>query len=394
MSKNINMKNSTKIGLLTFLYTLFISFVLISFFHIYLFIKRYQKETTELQILKTSYSTIYEILGTKPSFEDLKYLDIIQASQLTTFNYLWKNIYFKNWNYFLIDKLTNNYFIKYDISDYIKPLINSFFVSLIFALIASVLIFFLAKKFFSHLILKDINKISKKISELNTYNLKPLSTEDIKSNEYKSIIYKINSLIEQINQYQQNLKNFNYQVSHEFKTPLTIIQNELEYLNAKGLHNTSLEKIYLQTEKLNNLLESFLLLNKLSTWKIKNEDTLNIYEQINTILSELKQIYNKNLKINIKIPPSFKIIANKELFNILLKNILENSFKYWLSYINIFFNKNEFSLIIENDFDPSKQRNWNGFGLTIAKNIAQNLSINLEFFKNTNIFKATLKFNK
>jgi signal transduction histidine kinase len=116
-------------------------------------------------------------------------------------------------------------------------------------------------------------------------------------------------------------------VAHEFNTPLMVINSELEYLSLSGIENESLQKISLQVEKLNNLLNSFILLSKLENNQIELEN-VDVKPILDEVLQELQEIYkNKNIQIETEISTS-TIKTNKNLFKILLKNLLDNAFKY------------------------------------------------------------------
>jgi len=77
------------------------------------------------------------------------------------------------------------------------------------------------------------------------------------------------------------------QIAHEFKTPLMVISSELEFLNLTEKGKNNYDKIESQVDKLNNLLENFLLLTKIENPEIINKEEINLSKIISENLVNL-----------------------------------------------------------------------------------------------------------
>lgn len=196
----------------------------------------------------------------------------------------------------------------------------------------------------------------------------------------------------------KKLKNYNHNLAHELKNPLAVLKTNLELLEIsydKNLIKSSFEEII----SMENIINSLLFLSENS----KNR----INEKIS--LSQLLWKYTKNENISINIINDFKILWDKNLFEILLKNIIEN----WLKYssdkkINIKLKKNEiiFKNNINKNIDENELNNlfdifykWQNSNslwsywiwLSIVKKICEthDLKINLE--SRSNFFQVAIK---
>ncbi|MDD2907541.1 MAG: HAMP domain-containing sensor histidine kinase [Candidatus Gracilibacteria bacterium] len=197
----------------------------------------------------------------------------------------------------------------------------------------------------------------------------------------------------------KKLKEYNHNLAHEIKTPLSVIKSNLELLEMgydKDLIKSSSDEVKIMQDIIDGLL--FL------------SEKTNIIEKQEVSVFELVQKY-KNELIEVNINDDFIIIGNKILLDRMIKNLIENALKYNIGnnkiYINItkkyFEIKNSTSLILSSDekeklFDTMYQaensRNGKGYGLglSIVKKIVtlHGLNINLNVEKGFFLIKISL----
>jgi len=246
--------------------------------------------------------------------------------------------------------------------------------------------------------IKNITKTIKNISISNFSNtLKlPKSNDEIRelSEAFNKMIYRIQDGV-------RTMDRFNSDLSHELKTPLTVIKGELELSLRKQRKpeyyiksiTTALEEIN-QIEK---LIEELLLITKYTKQNIK--DTYSIC-YLDTILMNLCDKYEidlkkKNIKLCIDKMDSIKLNTNKSLITSIFSNLLDNAIKYTPNNkkitISLFQNEkvhfivkdegigipqNKISKITDRFYrvDDSRNKKIKGFGLGLS--IVKN-SINL-----------------
>ncbi len=195
----------------------------------------------------------------------------------------------------------------------------------------------------------------------------------------------------------EKLKNYNHNLAHEIKTPLSVLKSNLELLEIsydKDLIKSSYEEI----NSMENIISSLLFLAE--NPKNKVSDKVSFYD----ILNEFK-----NEKIDIKKISDFEIIWDKNLFKILVKNLIENALKYSIDKkVNIEINRNE--IIFSNKIDKNikkeelekyfeifyKWQNLNSFSsygiwLSIVKKICDNYGLKILLKSEKNNFKVIIK---
>jgi len=127
--------------------------------------------------------------------------------------------------------------------------------------------------------------------------------------------------------------------AHQFRTPLTVIQTNMDILdfqkeNLNDLMKPRFEKannrIIAQIKKMTDLMDDVLTISKLSSGGIqtsfKNEDIVNICEEIIVLYNEISEDKRK-MQIIIKGNP-VEINIDSKLFMHSISNLVSNAFKY------------------------------------------------------------------
>lgn len=169
-----------------------------------------------------------------------------------------------------------------------------------------------------------------------------ISTEDLslridnrgRRDEIGDLIRTFNDMIERLEKSVEQIKNYSTEVSHELKTPLTIIRGEIEITlrkeRQKEEYRKTLQSVFDEAVKLEKMVNSLLLLSHIITHSDHftlgqvplDEMVLKTFEQ-SVALARKKKI---NLVMN-RIDP-VSIIGEETLLNRMIMNILENAIKY------------------------------------------------------------------
>lgn len=223
---------------------------------------------------------------------------------------------------------------------------NKFVASL---LIFSIIIFFTTfcyvvdnfrrKKMIDEPIEKILNATNKITKGDFSVKLEPIH-KPIKYDELDYIMIHLNILTEELSKNEIINNNFIANISHEIKTPLSIIQNYCSALLSPSLTEKE-KKEYCKvlidtTKKLTNLVTNILKLNKLENQVIKpNIQKINITETIRECtLNYIDKIEEKNINLNLNLEEIFGY-TDKGMLEIVVNNLISNAVKFTKNDISI-----------------------------------------------------------
>jgi signal transduction histidine kinase len=198
--------------------------------------------------------------------------------------------------------------------------------------------------------------------------------------------------------------NFVADVSHEIKTPLSVIQGYADLLQSQDL---SVEKrseyTYLLSEaitSLTNLVTNILKLNKIENQGIIQKEKFSLDEQIRyCILSFEDKIEEKNIELNVDLD-DVTVKSDRALLEIVWNNLISNAIKY-TSYggtVSIDLKKDKNGIMVRvadngcgmsremqkhifDKFyqgDTSHSQEGNGLGLALVKQVVNMLNCKIE----------------
>ena len=130
--------------------------------------------------------------------------------------------------------------------------------------------------------------------------------------------------------------NFISMMSHEFRTPLTIIKSSADIMNMYG-NNLTPDQFKRHTDKINaqikhtiSLLDDILLLNKANAGMLEyNPSWQNIIPICQEIIKEAQETFEHSHPIEIELPPKAIIMpVDERLIRHIMSNLLGNAAKY------------------------------------------------------------------
>lgn len=274
---------------------------------------------------------------------------------------------------------------------------------------------------------KKLEEIIHLIEEINkkNYNLNIKGTDETMISKLKNEMYKTvvmlkndadNSLKDKI-----IIKTYLEDISHQLKTPLTVINISLDNLidnpnMAEKNRNEFISKISKEVTNINNLIQNLLKLSKFDVNVINFiNKSVSIKEFINKSIDKISLIAdlkNINIKVNILNDFNLNIDLNwqiEALTNI-VKNAIEHSNENDIVYINCndnkiyskievinngTINKNEMNKIFDRFYTNKKNCSESvGIGLSLAKNIIEKNNGKIDVISNDDKTIFTIKYYK
>ncbi len=173
----------------------------------------------------------------------------------------------------------------------------------------------------------------KTIETIQSYNIsdnQEVSLPESEISEFNLLNRVLEKMHERIKQDYQNLKEFIENISHEIQTPLAIIKSKIELLTQSEKLDADqlalIQSMQTSTIRLSNLNKSLILLSKIDNNQFPKKERVNITEIIDFHLDNFEEIIkSKNIEItkNYRYPTT--ILADSDLINVMLLNLLKNA---------------------------------------------------------------------
>ncbi|MDJ1476678.1 HAMP domain-containing sensor histidine kinase [Bacillus sp. LS15-K4] len=287
----------------------------------------------------------------------------------------------------------------------------------VYALIIVFLVIILLSFYYSKIIVKPLikmNRVTKKMANFDFSEKLPVTADD----EIGGLSGSINTLsvnlkdridrlnvantklqqdIERERQLEKTRKEFISGVSHELKTPLSVIRSFAEGIKDGVSKDTTYytDVILEETENMNRLIVEMLELAKLESGTYKLDmTTFSIGELIQQVYTKLLfSMEEKHLQVNIDVDSSIFVKANRSRIEQVVVNLLSNAIRYTPDgekiHVSVIGMEDTVKVEIENTGNPipeeSLEKIWDrfyrldasrsrhtggtGLGLSIVKNI-------------------------
>jgi len=342
-------------------------------------------------IYKYENNKFKKIMATKTAFEiqnnDLLLKDTFQF--FTTAKHLRVGRFHSN-------KTDENIYIEVatTLDDKIKPQLEHLQDILIILIPMLLILAIIAGYFIIRNSLIPVKKVIDEVKDIEAHKLQKRITSHTSNDEIEELITTFNFMLDKLDSAFSKIKRFSNDVSHELKTPLTVLRGEIELGLRKERTNEEYKNILSstleETKLLQELINSLLFLSKSNNQEIQEEFIeIEVDDIITDVISQNKKlIEEKNIKFEFKHLENVVCIGHPLLLRILVGNIIQNSIKYSQksSKIEIDLSNNILKIKdygigikeedIENIFDrfyrvdESRGGSGYGLGLSIVKSIA------------------------
>ena len=182
--------------------------------------------------------------------------------------------------------------------------------------------------------MQEISAATKKVASGDfTVRIAPLHDKE-KEDYLDRMIRDLNAMIAELGSIETLKTDFVSNVSHEIKTPLSVIQNYARLLRSDGITQEERkdysETIFQASQRLNTLITNILRLNKLENQQIRPaKEAFDLSAQLTECLLGFEAVWEeRQISIDPEIEDGVVIHSDRDLLSVVWNNLLSNAFKF------------------------------------------------------------------
>ena len=272
--------------------------------------------------------------------------------------------------------------------DIIKSVTKSMLITFLILLFSTVMI----ALFISYYMLAPFRILLTNIQNFSITQKEPIQFTISKVKEFNKINHFLLEMTSKIISDYQLLKEFTENSSHEFQTPIAIIQGKLENMleenNLSQSQMNSLIEMQSTLSRLSKMTTSLSLLTKIENHEFNNTEKLNLSVILRALLKEYEELLIlKKITLSMDLARDIEISGDRVLVQIMLTNLISNAIRHNIESgkINLTLSANTFIIWnsgLPTDVNPAdfferfKKSNQHvnslGLGLSIVQKIAEN----------------------
>jgi len=179
--------------------------------------------------------------------------------------------------------------------------------------------------------LRPVVSISREVTRRSSEDLSPLPKQEI-PDEIEPLIQALNELFAQIAESFQREREFTDHAAHELRTPLAAMKTQTQVLLRKCKNDPAyvedLMNLHQSVDRATHLVDQLLALARLQSEDYPKEQ-VDLSHCLSGVIQDLAIRYQeKGIKLNIQLVNHFSVFANSTTLDIMVRNLLDNAFKY------------------------------------------------------------------
>ncbi|SFD51477.1 sensor histidine kinase [Pseudoalteromonas denitrificans] len=200
-----------------------------------------------------------------------------------------------------------------------------------------------------------------------------------------------NGALNRVREFLKREQAFTQSVSHELRSPLMVMNANVALLeNDKNFLSRALPRLKRATTEMEKLTEIFMLLAREENLSL-SETAVNPKEIIEKLVVDKERLNHSNLCWNISSVRCKDLFVSADLFKIVLKNIIDNAYKYAKESVTVVIN-NE-SITFKNAIAPEISAiNGSGVGIKIIERICETIAWKVDVHIDERNYSLQLSF--
>lgn len=206
--------------------------------------------------------------------------------------------------------------------------LSSWLITLLITLVSGCITYFV-----SGYALRPLRSFSGRIAQIQAENLTQYQAEEQQIPEFQALSHSFEAMVRRLSDAFSSLQEFNGNAAHEFRTPLAMMQAQLELYEEMPHPDMDAETAELlamlkeQTERLSKLVKTLLEMSEMNT--IERADAVELTALIEEVLADLSPMAEKR-QISLLQEATGEVLLQGSdiLLYRLLFNLVENAIRY------------------------------------------------------------------
>lgn len=187
--------------------------------------------------------------------------------------------------------------------------------------------------------LAPLSHLQQALTQREVSYLKPLSIDNL-PNEIVPMVNALNSLFGQLEIAFEHERRFTADASHELRTPLAGLLTQVQVAlktQDEQIQRQALKRIEQAVNKMSYMVQQLLTFSRIDSGpEYLEKTTVKLAAEVIQVITDLEhEAYRKSIEVEFIEESSAEIVANPQLLNILIRNIIDNAIKYTPEYGNI-----------------------------------------------------------
>ena len=180
--------------------------------------------------------------------------------------------------------------------------------------------------------LRPVRTIAGTVGKITARNLDQRISITRADHEFRQLVTLINQMLDRLESSFKQAVRFSADAAHELKTPLTILQGELENALQAAADGSADQRTYKElldeVQRLKSIIRKLLLLAQADSGQmVLSKETVNLTRLIEAVGEDI-QTLAPGLTVQPELQPDVQVMADPDLLNQVIQNLASNAVKF------------------------------------------------------------------
>lgn len=177
--------------------------------------------------------------------------------------------------------------------------------------------------------MRPVNQLRDAIAEVTSQGLDKRVASSNESVEFQQLSEQFNRMMERLERSFTQAARFSADAAHELKTPLAVLQGEIEQALQSATPETQvvLGRLLDEVQRLKSITQKLLLLSRADAGRLSASRAGKTSVMVNE-LAEDAEVLAQGLKVSKQVVPGIQVSGDRVLLQQILQNLMDNAVKY------------------------------------------------------------------